>query len=110
MSACYQPNQSLRFICETNKSMIKPYVFCESMIHTHGTYPITICYTQYNSALRFTKAAQKYQAQQDGFVKGSQSMITNCSPLTNPLDMVWISRFIKVIKHNDKEIYNDSCI
>jgi len=44
--------------------MIKPYVFNESMIHTHGTYPITICYIQYNSALRLTKAAQKYHAQQ----------------------------------------------
>jgi len=32
-------------------------------------------------------------------------MITNCSPLTNPLGMVWVSRFIKVIKRNDKEIY-----
>ena len=104
MPAYYQPNQSLRFLCKAKKSMIKPYVFNESMIHTHGTYPITICYIQYNSALRLTKAAQKYHAQQDGFVKGSQSMITNCSPLTNPLGMVWVSRFIKVIKRNDKEI------
>jgi hypothetical protein len=65
MTASYQPNQSLRFLCEAKKSRIKPYVFCESMIHTHGTYPITICYTQYNSALRLTKAAQKYHAQQE---------------------------------------------
>jgi hypothetical protein len=104
MPAYYQPNQSLRFLCEAKKSMISIHVFNESMIHTHGTYPITICYTQYNSALRLTKAAQKYHAQQDGFVKGSQSMITNCSPLTNPLGMVCSSRFIKVIKRNDKEI------
>lgn len=110
MTACYQPYQSLRLLCVAKESMTKTQVFNESMIHTHSTSPISICYTQYNSALRLTKAAQKYHAQQDGFVKGSQSMITNCSPLTNPLDMVWISRFIKVIKRNDKEIYNDSCI
>jgi hypothetical protein len=108
MPAYYQPNQSLRFLCEAKKSMTGTHVFDESMIHTHSTSPISICYTQYNSALRLTKAAQKYHAQQDGFVKGSQSMITNCSPLTNPLDMVWISRFIKVIKHNDKEIHNEN--
>ena len=104
MTASYQPNQSLRFLCVAKKSMTNTQVFDESMIHTHSTSPISICYTQYNSALRLTKAAQKYHAQQDGFVKGSQSMITNCSPLTNPLGMVWISRFIKVIKRNDKEI------
>jgi hypothetical protein len=104
MSAYYQPNQSRRLLCEAKESLTNTQVFDESMIYTHGTSPISICYTQYNSALRLTKAAQKYHAQQDGFVKGSQSMITNCSPLTNPLDMVWISRFIKVIKRNDKEI------
>ena len=110
MTASYQPNQSLRLLCEAKESMTGTHVFDESMIYTHSTRPISIYYTQYNSALRLTKAAQKYHAQQDGFVKGSQSMITNCSPLTNPLDMVCNSRFIKVIKHNDKEIYNDSCI
>jgi hypothetical protein len=102
MTASYQPDQSLRFLCEAKKSRIKPYVFCESMIHTQGNHAITICYTQYNSALRFTKAAQKYHTQQDGFVKGSQSMITNCSPLTNPLAVVQSSRFIKLIKCNDE--------
>jgi hypothetical protein len=104
MPAYYQPNQSLRFLCETKKSMTNTYVFNESMIHTHGTYLITICYTQYNFALRLTKAAQKYHAQQDGFVKGSQPMKINCSPLTNPLGMVWVSRFIKVIKRNERNI------
>jgi hypothetical protein len=104
MSAQYQPYQSLRFLCEAKKSLKDTQVFDESMIYTHSTRPISICYTQYKSALCLTKAAQKYHAQQDGFVKGSQSMITNCSPLTNPLDMVWISRFIKVIKHNERNI------
>jgi len=88
MTTQYQPYQSLRFLCRAKKSMTNTYVFNESMTHTHCTHPILICYTQYNFALRFTKAAQKYHAQQDGFVKGSQSMITNCSPLTNPLGMV----------------------
>jgi hypothetical protein len=104
MLAQYQPYQSLRLLCEAKESLKDTQVFDESMIYTHSTSLISICYTQYKSALCLTKAAQKYHAQQDGFVKGSQSMITNCSPLTNPLDMVWISRFIKVIKRNDKEI------
>ena len=102
MTASYQPDQSLRFLCEAKKSRINTDVFDESMIHTHGSHPILICYTQYNFVLRFNKAAQKYHAQQDGFVKGSQSMITNCSPLTNPLGMVWVSRFIKLIKCNER--------
>lgn len=104
MPAYYQPDQSLRFLCEAKKSLTNTYVFNESMIYTHSTMPISICYTQYNFALCLTKAAQKYHVQQDGFVKGSQSVITNCSPLTNPLDMVWVSRFIKVIKHNERNI------
>jgi len=104
LTANYQPNQSLRFLCEAKKSSTSTNVFDESIIYTHSTRPISICYTQYNFALCLTKAAQKYHAQQDGFVKGSQSVITNCSPLTNPLGMVWISRFIKVIKHNERNI------
>lgn len=104
MTASYQPNQSLRFLCEAKKSMINTQVFDESMIYTHSTKPMIITHALCEPSLRLTKAAQKYHAQQDGFVKGSQSMITNCSPLTNPLGMVWISRFIKVIKRNDKEI------
>ena len=84
--------------------MTGAYVFDESMIYTHSTKPMTITHALCEPLLHLTKAAQKYHAQQDGFVKGSQSMITNCSPLTNPLGMVWISRFIKVIKRNDKEI------
>jgi hypothetical protein len=104
MSAYYQPYQSLRLLCEAKESLTSTQVFDESMIYTHSTSLTSICYTQYKSALCLTKAAQKYHAQQDGFVKGSQSMITNCSPLTNPLGMVWISRFIKVIKHNERNI------
>ncbi len=104
MTACYQPKQSLRFLCKAKKSLINTYVFNESMIYTHSTKPLTMAHVLYKLLLHLNKAAQKYHAQQDGFVKGSQSMITNCSPLTNPLDMVWTSRFIKLIKCNDKEI------
>ena len=102
MTASYQPNQSLRFLCETKKSMISADVLCESMIYTHSTKPMTMTYALCEPSLHLNKAAQKYHAQQDGFVKGSQSMITNCSPLTNPLGMVWISRFIKLIKCNER--------
>ena len=93
-----------KFTCVARELLTIPNVFDESMIYTHSTKPMTITHALYEPLLHLTKAAQKYHVQQDGFVKGSQSMITNCSPLTNPLDMVWISRFIKVIKHNDKEI------
>jgi hypothetical protein len=102
MTASYQPNQSLRFLCEAKKSRIKPNVLCESMIYTHSTRPMTITHALCESPLHLTKAAQKYHTQQDGFVKGSQSMITNCSPLTNPLAVVQSSRFIKLIKCNDE--------
>jgi hypothetical protein len=105
MTASYQPYQSLRLLCEARESLTNTDVLCESMIHTHITSPTSIRYTQYQFALCLNKAAQKYHAQQDGFVKGSQSMITSCSPLTNPLGMVWVSRFIKLIKHNERKYH-----
>ena len=92
------------FTCVAREPLTIPNVLYESMIYTHSTKPMTITHALCEPLLHLTKAAQKYHTQQDGFVKGSQSMITNCSPLTNPLGMVWISRFIKVIKRNDKEI------
>jgi hypothetical protein len=103
LTANYQPFND-EFLCEAKELLTILNVLCESMIYTHSTKPITITHALCEPSLRLTKAAQKYHAQQDGFVKGSQSMITNCSPLTNPLGMVWISRFIKVIKHNERNI------
>lgn len=101
MTAFNQPFTN-EFLCKSKELLTIPNVLCESMIYTHSTKPMTITHVLCKPSLHLNKAAQKYHAQQDGFVKGSQSMITNCSPLTNPLGMVWISRFIKLIKCNDE--------
>lgn len=101
MTANYQPINN-KFLCEAKELLTISNVLYESMIYTHSTKPMIITHALCEPLLHLNKAAQKYHAQQDGFVKGSQSMITNCSPLTNPLGMVWVSRFIKLIKCNER--------
>ena len=70
MSAYYQPYQSLRLLCEAKESLKDTQVFDESMIYTHSTRPVSICYTHITLSYAPTKRHQDTTPSKMGSSRG----------------------------------------